>query len=73
MHRTTARLATVASAIVATSLLAAGTASAGGYSADDERCKNAEGVVVVCTADKVLDLDDLDVDVLNILDGHHHR
>lgn len=72
--RTTARVAAITATAAAALTLAAGTASAGdGYSADDNRCKNPDGVVVVCTADQLVDLSDLDADVLNILNGHHHR
>ena len=70
MHRIT-RIAALSAAVAAAALtVGAGTASAGGYGDEDQRCKNAEGVIVVCTADELVDLDNLDVDV-NILNHEH--
>lgn len=72
MSRTT-RIAALSAAVAAAALtVGAGTASAG-YGDEDQRCEKPKGVVVVCTADELVDLDDLDVDVLNILNGHHHH
>jgi hypothetical protein len=71
VNRITDRIAALTTTTAVLLLTVAGSASAGGYDGDD-RCKSPEGVVVVCTADEVVDLDELDLDVLNILD-HHHR
>ena len=70
MHRTTARLAALGSTTALALTLAAGTASAGGYGGDD-RCEHAKGVVVCTPIDA--DLSGLDLDVLNILNGHGHH
>lgn len=73
MSRTTARIAALSAVVVTAGLVTAGTASAS-YG-DDQRCEKPKGVVVVCTADEVVDLSDLyaDVDALtHVLNGHHH-
>lgn len=68
MSRTAARLAALSSTTALALTLAAGIASAGGYGGDD-RCEHAKGVVVCMPIDA--DLSGLDLDVLNILSGHH--
>lgn len=71
MPRIPARIAAVATTGAAVLALTGGTAPAG---SDDQRCEKPKGVVVVCTAVEVVDLDDLDADVdtlTDLIDGHH--
>lgn len=70
MLRVPARIAAVILSSAALLAAAAGTASAGGYGDSDQRCEKPRGVIVVCTADEVVDLEDVEI-LTGLLHGHH--